>query len=233
MSGTERRHGPELRHLTEEMKDLVFRAARKCAHLRVSTILLVIGISLSTVAFAQYAYMYIQQQELRREWMRAAASQKAANPFAQQPEPGTVPGLTRIIIPKLQVDDVVVKGTKYRDLLVGPGLLEGTPLPGEPGNSVVAGHRDTFFRHVGELSKGDEILVRRDGHEYRFHVTRKQIVLPSDTSVLDNTPDPELTLVTCYPTYWIGPAPKRLIIQARLATPAEANPNKPAASATN
>jgi len=132
---------------------------------------------------------------------------------------GGAPPTTRLLIPKIGLDDMVVHGTDYRDLLGGPGLLAGSPEPGEPGNSVIAGHRDTFFRHVVDLAPGDTILVGRMGHEFKFVVQTKQIVKPTLTAVLQSTPasrrTPELTLVTCYPTYWIGPAPKRLIVTAR------------------
>ncbi len=130
---------------------------------------------------------------------------------------------TRLVIPKIALDDMVVHGTSYRDLLAGPGLLKGAPEPGAPGNSVIAGHRDTFFRHVADLVPGDTIFVARNGRELQFVVRMKRIVKPAQTEVLQSSPEsrltPELTLVTCYPTDWIGPAPKRLIVTAREMSP--------------
>src|SRR5207237_6803091 len=97
--------------------------------------------------------------------------------------------------------------------------------PGEPGNAVITGHRDTFFRHIYELQKGDEILVRRNGELYKYQVTGKKIVDPEDVSVLKQTTDAQLTLITCYPTYYIGPAPQRLVVFSKLV------PTPPASSA--
>ena len=158
--------------------------------------------------------MYHEQQTLQRQWQE------------QQPSASTVPvsapavkddGLTRVSIPKINLDVIVVEGTNHRALRIGPGHLRNTPAPGDVGNSVISAHRDTFFRHIYELTKGDEIQVRRDGRTYTFQVTGKKIVQPNDTSILNNTPDARLTLITCYPTYYIGPAPERLIVFSKLA----------------
>ena len=90
-------------------------------------------------------------------------------------------------------------------------------MPGELGNAVITAHRDTFFRHIYELNKGDEITVLRNGQTFRFAVTGKKVVKPDDVSVLRPTPDAQLTLITCYPTYYIGPAPERLVVFSKLA----------------
>ena len=103
-----------------------------------------------------------------------------------------------------------------RALRAGPGHLRDSATPGEPGNSVIVAHRDTFFRHVYELQKGDDILVRRNGQLFKYQVTGKKIVKPDDVSVLKQTTDPQLTLITCYPTYYIGPAPERLVVFSKL-----------------
>src|SRR5581483_10857477 len=90
---------------------------------------------------------------------------------------------------------------------------------------------DTFFRHIHELEKGDQIFVDRGGKRITYTVTGKKIVDPDDIAVVSPTKDPELTLITCYPTYYIGPAPKRLVVFAKLASeqavklnPADATP---------
>jgi sortase A len=125
---------------------------------------------------------------------------------------------------------MVVEGDSRKQLLVGPGHISRTPLPGELGNSVITGHRDTFFRHIFELSKGDKILVQRNGQTFHYAVTGKKIVQPEDVSVLRPTNDAELTLITCYPTYYIGPAPERLVVFSKLQDSEESNPqNRPAA----
>jgi len=177
-----------------------------------------LGIALIVASLSQYAWMEVAQLRLQHQWREAQlfSSEHLADAVPGLPAGDTGAELVRLQIPKIQLDDMVVGGTSYRDLLAGPGLLKGTPLPGERGNSVLAAHRDTYFRHLADLGKGDPILVRRNGKLYTFKITRREIVSPDDTSVLAPSRHPQLTLVTCYPTYWIGPAPERLIFQAKL-----------------
>ena len=176
-------------------------------------ILTIAGLLLVLYVAAQYAWMYVEQQRFSRELqMHAPAAQAGA------PSPPATRGaaLARLMIPKINLDVAIVEGTSRKALLVGPGHLLNTPLPGNKGNVVLAGHRDTFFRHLGELSRGDIINVARDGNEYRYTVTGTEIVDPSDTDVLTNSPDYRLTLITCYPFYYLGPAPKRFIVFAQM-----------------
>ena len=121
-------------------------------------------------------------------------------------------GLTRISIPKINLTAVVVEGVSRKQLMLGPGHIKETPAPGEAGNSVISAHRDTFFRHIYELNKGDVITVERNGASYNYEVTGKKVTNPNDVSVLKQTTDPRLTLITCYPTYYVGPAPERLVV---------------------
>ena len=157
--------------------------------------------------------MHREQQTLHRQW------EEQQKPLATAASDAAVvkdDGLTRVSIPKIGLDVIVVEGTNHRALRLGPGHLQETPAPGEAGNSVISAHRDTFFRHIYELTKGDEIQVRRSGHTYAFQVTGKKIVKPDDLSVVKNTPDARLTLITCYPIYYIGPAPERLVVFSKL-----------------
>jgi sortase A len=103
-----------------------------------------------------------------------------------------------------------------KDLLMGPGHLPDTPEPGQTGNSVISAHRDTFFRHLHELKQGDYILVQRAGRQFRYQVTGKKVIQPNDLAVIQPTPDAQLTLLTCYPTYYVGPAPQRLVVFSKL-----------------
>ncbi len=180
---------------------------------RLSAILMLIGVGILGYVGSEYWAMYHEQKVLQREWLEQQKSGASAktNVRAVQDD-----GLTRVSIPKINLDVIVVEGTNHRALRIGPGHLKTTPAPGEVGNSVISAHRDTFFRHIYELVKGDEIQVRRGGHTYTFQVTGKKIVEPSDVSVLKNSPDARLTLITCYPTYYIGPAPQRLIVFSKL-----------------
>ncbi|MGH9480498.1 MAG: class D sortase [Terriglobales bacterium] len=177
------------------------------ARRRLSTLLFALGLALVLAALGQYGFMALRQRQLLRQWNQLGAPVSGAAPSRY------APGL-RLIIPGIHLDAAVVRGTSYRDLLIAPGLLAGSALPGGRGNTIIAGHRDTFFRHLNELHPGDAIEVQSRGRAFDYRVTGRAIVKPSDTWVLANTRSPRLTLVTCYPTYWLGPAPDRLIVTA-------------------
>jgi sortase A len=173
--------------------------------------LVAIGLLLLTYVGAQYTRMYFEQRSLAKQWEQ---QQHRAVPSKEGRENSD--GLTRITIPKIKLDAIIVEGTNGHDLLAGPGHITDTPQPGETGNAVVTAHRDTFFRHIYELTKGDVITIRRSGRSYQYQVTGKKIVLPDDISVLRPSRDKRLTLITCYPTYYIGPAPERLVIFSKM-----------------
>jgi sortase A len=124
--------------------------------------------------------------------------------------------LTKISIPRIGLRAIVLEGTSSHSLLLGPAHMSGSAPPGAMGNSVIAGHRDTFFRHIHSLKAGDDIYVVRSGRQFHYLVTAKRVVEPTDLSVLEPTRDGQLTLITCYPTHAIGPAPERLIVTAKL-----------------
>jgi sortase A len=177
-------------------------------------------------AGGQYWYMYHSQHQLRAQWeqqamhadddnMLAAFSDRA--PDVRSGSPGAQDVLGRLSIPKIHLDAIVIEGTSSHDLSVGPGHVTKTAMPGETGNAVITAHRDTYFRHLPELDQGDEITIQRDGRLFRYRVTGKKIVKPEDISVLNPTGDAELTLITCYPVYYVGPAPERLVVFSRLA----------------
>lgn len=182
--------------------------------LRLSAILIVLGALLLGYVGWQYADMAWSQRELQNQWAkqqsrRATQTQNASDSISDD-------GLTRLSIPKINLAAVVVEGTGRKQLLLGPGHMEDTASPGESGNAVISAHRDTFFRHIHELQKGDEVLVQRNGKTYRYAVQSKRIVQPTDLSVVNPSKDARLTLITCYPTYYIGPAPERLVVVSKL-----------------
>ena len=100
------------------------------------------------------------------------------------------------------------------ELSLAPGHIPGTPLPGEAGNVAIAGHRDTFFRPLRFIRRNDTINVTTDRGEDQYRVVSTSIVAPSDVQVLYPTGRDTLTLVTCYPFDYVGPAPKRFIVRA-------------------
>lgn len=165
------------------------------------------GAALLLFVGANYAWTFEQQRSLMRAW-------KLENGRGHGITTNDI-GLTRLTIPRIRLDVVISEGTSQRSLSLAPGHLTNTAIPGEPGNAVIAAHRDTFFRHIAALKLGDDIYIQRNGRKYRYVVSGKKIVSPEDISVLESSSESRLTLITCYPMHFIGPAPKRLIIMAK------------------
>jgi sortase A len=122
--------------------------------------------------------------------------------------------LGRIEIPRLGVKVAILEGTTTQTLRLGVGHIEGTALPGEPGNIGIAGHRDTYFRALKNIRTNDEIQIQTATGLTRYQVDWAQIVAPGDTAILAPSTNSAITLVTCYPFYFIGPAPERFIVHA-------------------
>jgi sortase A len=126
------------------------------------------------------------------------------------------PPLALLRIPKIHLEVPVFDDTNELALNRGVGRIVGTARPGETGNLAIAGHRDGFFRGLKDIGVGDEIeLVTRDATEL-YSVSEVTIVDPGDVSVLDPTTEATITLVTCYPFYFVGAAPQRYVVRARL-----------------
>ncbi len=194
------------------------------------------GAALLFYVATQYGQMYLEQRRLAERWEQEQQA-STANPVSAQAHAAD-DGMIRLVIPKIELTSFVVEGTNHHSLLLGPGHMTHTAEPGESGNAVITGHRDTFFRHIHELDKGDQIYVDRGGKRIVYEVTGKKIVDPDDISVTRQTSDSQLTLITCYPTYYIGPAPKRLVVFTKLSgeqqaklTPAEEDSTKQPAQA--
>ena len=131
-------------------------------------------------------------------------------------EPAPAP-LAVLRIPKIRLEVAVLQGTDDRTLDRAVGHIEDTAQPGTDGNSGIAGHRDGFFRGLKDIAPGDAIeLDTLEGKDV-YRVERAWVVDPEDVSVLDPTPTRALTLVTCYPFYYVGSAPRRFIVRAVLA----------------
>jgi sortase A len=134
---------------------------------------------------------------------------------------GLVPAPTMLVgrlkIPRIGLSAMILEGTGPGTLRVGLGHIPGTSGFGEPGNVVIAGHRDTFFRPLRRIEAGDEIVLETTAETYHYRVSSVDVVDPSDTSVLQSHEKDELTLVTCYPFSYLGRAPKRFIVHAVLA----------------
>jgi sortase A len=126
------------------------------------------------------------------------------------------PPLALLHISKVQLEVPVLEGTDDLTLNRAVGHIEGTARPGEEGNIGIAGHRDGFFRVLKDVGPGDTIELITSLRTVRFTVDRVVLVRPDDVSVLRPRSTPSLTLVTCYPFYFIGSAPQRYIVQASL-----------------
>jgi sortase A len=142
--------------------------------------------------------------------------QMGKEPHAIQPSPAIKTGdvLGRLDIPRLRLSVAVLQGTSSRTLRLGAGHIEGTPLPGKAGNSAIAGHRDTFFRVLKDIRGHDEIQFQTATGLFRYQVDWVKVVEPNDTTVLAPSTRSELTLVTCYPFYFLGEAPNRFVVRA-------------------
>jgi sortase A len=131
--------------------------------------------------------------------------------------PGSLIG--RIEIPRLLLSVVVIEGIDRTTLRRAIGHIPGTALPGHPGNVGLAGHRDTFFRPLKDLRIKDEIRLSTLKGDFKYAVVSITIVNPDDVGVLAASRENVLTLVTCYPFYYVGPAPQRWIVRARQVLP--------------
>jgi sortase A len=171
-----------------------------------SVFLISTGVSLLLLTTGAYRWMHQEQAQLMERHRLLATGAGASDAQAD---------VTLLSIPRIKLEAAVLESTSKKSLLLAPGHLQRTAMPGGPGNAVIAGHRDTFFRHLNDLQNGDEILVTRGQRQVSYIVYSKKIVDPSDLSVTFPSSDSRLTLVTCYPTYYIGPAPKRLIVVAK------------------
>jgi len=122
--------------------------------------------------------------------------------------------LGRIEIGTIGLSAMILEGTDGKTLRRAVGHIPGTALPGQQGNVAIAGHRDTFFRRLRNIHKNDEITLTTLTGAYLYRVIFAKVVEPEDIWVLDQSDESILTLVTCYPFYFVGPAPQRFIVRA-------------------
>jgi sortase A len=120
-------------------------------------------------------------------------------------------------IPRIGVSAIVMEGDDEKTLKVAVGHLPDTPLPWQEGNAALAGHRDSFFRPLQDVRMGDGIRLATPRGTFLYRVTRRMVVEPEDLWVLDPSPDAALTLITCYPFNYVGPAPRRFVVHAERA----------------
>ncbi len=172
--------------------------------------LLAFGILDLAYAGFVYAGSYAYQTQETRKFEQAAA---LPNPGPRVFMDGDVIG--EMQVPRLGLAVMVVEGDSRANLRRAVAHISNSPLPGELGNVAFAGHRDTFFRPLRNILVGDEITFKTPAHTFAYLVESVNVVAPDDLQVLDPTTGHDLTLVTCYPFYYVGPAPKRFIVRAR------------------
>ena len=131
----------------------------------------------------------------------------------------------RIEIPRLLLSVVVVEGVDKTTLRRAVGHIPGTAMPGEAGNVGLAGDRDTFFRPLKDLKIKDQIQFSTLKGNFKYEVQSLRVVEPNNVGVLASSGENMLTMVTCYPFYYVGPAPKRWIVRARQVSPQTAPPS--------
>lgn len=130
-------------------------------------------------------------------------------------------------IPVLRLEAEIFSDTEDRSLDLGIGHIEGTARPGENGHIGLAGHRDSYFRRLGDVASDSTIEIVTAHGRWIYAVEDTSIVDPDDVHVLAPTGEPTLTLVTCYPFYFMGNAPQRFIVRARLIRAAPLLPSPP------
>jgi sortase A len=123
--------------------------------------------------------------------------------------------LGELQVPRLGINEIVVQGDSAANLRRAVGHLSNTVLPGEWGNVALAGHRDTLFRPLRDIRVGDEIRFKTSERIFEYRVESIEVVGPGDVRVLKPTTGHDLTLLTCFPFRYVGPAPKRFVVLAR------------------
>lgn len=166
--------------------------------------------TLRLVALSQTSAVRLQAPSGRVDqalWSHARVQAYRRTTLGELPE-----GILRI--PALGLVVPIYSGTTSSELDRGVGHIQGTAALDSAGNTAIAGHRDGFFRTLSRIKLGQTLYVETVGGTRRYRVTATRIVTPSDLSVLAPTARPSVTLVTCYPFYFVGPAPQRFIVRA-------------------
>ena len=172
-----------------------------------SAAMIAVGASLLAAATAHYGTGIAAQRRASLPHPRLSHSDRARE--------GDL--IARIQIPSIDLDDAVFEGVSDAVLRKGPGHMPETAPPGPTtryNNCVLAGHRDSFFRRLGQVRNGDDILLHVENRIDRYRVVDRRIVGPEEMELAGPTREPRLTLVTCYPFTWVGAAPFRLVVLA-------------------
>ncbi len=170
---------------------------------------------------ADRALFSARQQRALDESLRSAEADPTAKVGSDPSHPSAatsarqLPFVAKLEIPSIALSALVVDGVDAQTLRRAVGRIPASSRPGEPGDVALAGHRDSDFRALGQLDRGDPLILRTGDGEFRYEVESIRIVAPQRIDVLTPADHPTLTLVTCYPFHYVGPAPLRYIVRAR------------------
>ena len=189
-------------------------------------VLSAVGLLLLCVAGGRYALGMLRADAARRAWNDASAREAVAlvqsvarhGWGSERIAPGAP--VARMLIPAIDLDEIVLQGVDDDALNAGPGHLPRSAFPGERGNSVISAHRDRHFNRLDQVNVGDTIRTESGRHAVSWIVVSKRVV-HRDQPALFNTKDATLTLTTCWPIRYLGSAPDRLILTAKPLTGAE------------
>lgn len=191
------------------MRRLVLRAAYYLFLATGMVGLMYVGYSLADA----HAYQEREQNAFEQSRVRNVSRSQEIHPVGE----GAIIG--EMVIPRLGLKVIVVQGDSPRILRRAVGHIFQTALPGQSGNVALSGHRDSFFRPLRNIRSGDAITFKTTVGEFQYQVESTSVVPPSDVSVLDPSSGPTLTLITCFPFYFVGAAPNRFVVRARQVGP--------------
>jgi len=197
-----------------------WRFAAPSVRRTLGTALVAVGALLLLYVGYRYASGAYERDVARTAWaalearnaVATASSSLAASPTHTTYATGALVG--RLLIPAVQLDEVIVEGVGDDELDAGPGHLPGSVSPGEPGNAVISAHRDRHFHSLGRVAIGDTVITVTRTLRTTWVITQRQIVGRYQPSLFQSA-EPELTLTTCWPIRYVGPAPDRLILTAK------------------
>ena len=183
--------------------------------------LVVSGGALLLWAGSAWGRSALARDAARSEWWALEARRIAeggralgARPIDLELRPGSP--LLRLRIASIGLDEIVVEGVGDAELRAGPGHLPGTPLPGAAGNAVLSAHRDRHFRRLDEVAVGDTVFTDPGaGSDVQRWIVAERRVVDAEAPAIFRSDEPRLTLTTCWPVRYFGPAPERLLLTAR------------------
>jgi sortase A len=180
--------------------------------------LLTVGAALVVYVGYRYASGAYERDAARTAWAEleahnsVAMASLAAAPTHTTYATGALVG--RLLIPVVKLDEVIAEGVDDDQLDAGPGHLPGSASPGEPGNAVISAHRDRHFHSLGRVAIGDTVITETRTARTTWVITGRKVVGRYEPSLFPSV-EPELTLTTCWPIRYLGPAPDRLILTAK------------------